>query len=97
MPLAVGKGAGAVLDAGHTGPTFTSPACTPPDKTPPRTGSGVAMVQTGSADAVGMSSANEPARTSNATPNPARFMVPSVTGSPQIIHAPHGPNRCSSQ
>ena len=82
MPVAVGDGSGAVLDVGHTGPTFSSPVWTPPERTPPRTGSGVAMLQTGSADAGWMSSANDPAERRMARPNPARFIMSSVTDSP---------------
>ena len=96
-PVAVGEGTGAVLDAGHAGPTSSNPVWTPFVRIPPSSGNGVARLQTGSADAGGMSSANEPASTSKATPNPARFMAFSVTGSPQIIHAPHGPNSGSPQ
>ena len=97
IPPPPAEGCGAGVDDAHAGPTLSKPVCTPFVRRPPTTGSGVASVQTGSADAGGMTSANAAADTSTTPPMLARFMASSVPGSPQIIHAPLGPNAPSPQ
>src|SRR5438270_881731 len=97
IPPPPAEGCGAGVEDAHAGATLSKTVCTPFVRTPPTTGSGVASVQTGSADAGGMTSANAAADTSTTPPIPPRFMPPSVPGSPQIIHAPLGPNAPSPQ
>ncbi|MGZ4121439.1 MAG: hypothetical protein ACXVQS_12340, partial [Actinomycetota bacterium] len=75
---------------GQTGFTSSNPVCTPLDRMPPSTGTGVASVHAGSADAGCRAMIGTSTNDASTDPMSARFMCPRVPASPEIIHAPVG-------
>jgi hypothetical protein len=80
---------------GH-GVRLSVPACTPPERSPPTTGSGVARSHTGSAFALPPDAASN-ADTTKTTQRWARFIRHTVPASPQIIHDLLCPNTHGTQ